>query len=56
MSKLSDRDFVSYICKFDFVCLVETFIENCDLNVFDGFKSFYKPAIKFLRKGDDLEV
>lgn len=40
MSKISDSDFISYLYDFDFVCLVETFMKECQTDVFPGFKTF----------------
>eukprot|EP00745_Piridium_sociabile_P008281 TRINITY_DN15544_c0_g1_i8.p2 TRINITY_DN15544_c0_g1~~TRINITY_DN15544_c0_g1_i8.p2 ORF type:complete len:254 (+),score=4.10 TRINITY_DN15544_c0_g1_i8:1461-2222(+) len=51
MTKLCDKDFVSYVCSFDFICLVETFIDEFSSNVFSGFTSFCIPAVKFTTQG-----
>ena len=45
-SKIDDVDFVSYICMFDFVCLVETFMEEFKYSVFSEFEIYPLPAIK----------
>jgi hypothetical protein len=50
-TKIRDRDFVSFIRSFDFVCLVETFMDNLDSNMFSGYKIFYKPAVKLSKQG-----
>ena len=54
LSKINDKDFVSYICLFDFVCVVETFMEDFQSNVFAGYSVFCKPAIKFTKQGRRL--
>ena len=51
LSKIQDSDFMSYLCTFDFVCIVETFVEEIQSNVFVGYNVFCKPAVKFTRQG-----
>lgn len=50
-SKLSNKQFLSYILSFDFVCLVETFIEQLDSRLFPNYSVFCKPAVKLTRQG-----
>ena len=40
LSKTQDSEFVSYVCSFDFVCVVETFVEDFQSDVFHGYKCF----------------
>ena len=50
---LSDRDFLSFLHDFDFICLVETFMEELtdyQKEVFAGFKPFCSPAVKLSDK------
>ena len=51
LSKLQDTDFISFVCTFDFACIVETFVEDFQSDVFVGYKVFCKPAVKFTRQG-----
>ena len=51
LSKLSISNFISHISNFDFVCLVETFVENVNLNVFSDFQAFIKPSVKLFVAG-----
>lgn len=51
LSKTQDSEFVSYVCSFDFVCIVETFVEDFQSDVFHGYNVFCKPAVKFTRQG-----
>ena len=51
ISKLNDKDFVSYIRSFDFICLVETFLEDFQSTIFFGYSVFSKPAIKYTKQG-----
>lgn len=51
LSKLEDPDFLPYIRKFEFVVLVETFVEFIDTTVFDGYRCFISPAIKLSDRG-----
>ena len=37
--------------KFDFLCLLETFVENLKTNVFYNFIHFVSPAVKLSRAG-----
>ena len=39
------------MCSFDFVCIVETFVEDFQSDVFHGYNVFSKPAVKFTRQG-----
>lgn len=50
-SKLKDTNFVSFIQKFDFVTLVETFVESFTSTQFPDFTSFVAPAKKLSKKG-----
>ena len=50
-SKLFDFDFVTYVERFDFVSLVETFIENFHSTVFKDHTAFVKPALKLTERG-----
>lgn len=45
-SKISNNDFVDYVSSFDFICLVETFVEDFNNTLFDDHKEFVKPALK----------
>ena len=51
LSKLNDTDFLSYVSNFDFVCLVETFVEDFHNNVFSKHTAFCKPAVKLSKQG-----
>ena len=51
ISKCTDKDFVSYACGFDFICFTETFLEKFDMDIFPGYKSFCKPAVKLSYHG-----
>lgn len=52
LSKLSDRDFISYISSFDFVCLVETWTtENFTCDQFSTHECFLLPAKKLSIQG-----
>lgn len=46
-SKFLVNDFLKYVLSFDFVCLCETFEDEIDETIFDGFKVYYKPALKY---------
>ena len=52
-SKLSDCDWVKYVEQFDFVTLVETFVDNTsDTSVFfDDYVKFVCPAAKLSYQG-----
>ena len=50
-SKINDADFICYVNKFDFVCLLETFVEDLKTNVFYNFIHFVSPAAKLSRAG-----
>ena len=50
-SKINDAVFISYVNKFDFVCLLETFVEDLKTNVFYNFIHFVSPAVKLSRAG-----
>ena len=39
-TKINDADFIWYVNKFDFVCLLETFVENLKTDIF-YIKLFY---------------
>lgn len=51
MSKLTDNDFISYVSSFDFVCLVETFVETLSVDVFPNHKLFCKSSVKLSDAG-----
>ena len=42
---------MSYLCTFDFVCIVETFVEEIQSNVFVGYIVFCQRTVKFTRQG-----
>ena len=46
VSKLKDTSFVSFISGYDFVCLVETFVDSFTSTLFPSFTSFMTPAKK----------
>lgn len=51
-SKLSNGDFMEYICGFDVVCLTETFLDfKSPLDCFPDFRQFISPSIKISRQG-----
>ena len=47
VSKLKDTSFVSFISCYDFVCLVETFVDSFTSALFPSSTSFVTPANKF---------
>ena len=49
--KLFDKNFVSFVSKYDFVCLVETFVEKLNYNVFNEHEVFCQLAVKLSAKG-----
>jgi hypothetical protein len=51
LSKIKDSSFVSFVCEFDFICLVETFVESFDSSLFAGYSIFCKPAFKLSKQG-----
>jgi len=51
ISKLNYPDFISYVERFPFVCLTESFIEYAPDNVFPNFDLFISPAKKLSNKG-----
>ena len=51
LSKLDDSDFVQYITSFDFVCIVETFLETFNSSMFKSHKVFVQPAVKLSHHG-----
>lgn len=51
LTKLPDSDFLSFICSYDFVCLVETFHECIPPNKFPGYTVFSEPAVKLSKQG-----
>ena len=53
MSKLKDPDFVSYISKFDVICLVETFVREFQNTLFPLHTPFIKPSDDLGNKGRD---
>ena len=51
-SKLYDKEFVSFINSFNFICLVETFLMGeIPFNIFSYYKAFYSPAVKLSARG-----
>ena len=51
LTKLKDRELIKYISSFDFVCLVETFVEYLEPSVFSSHTVFCKPAVKLTKQG-----
>ena len=51
-AKTNDADFISGVNKFDFVCSLETLVEDLKTNVFYNFIHFVSPAVKLSRAGD----
>ena len=51
VSKLKDTSFVSFISCYDFVCLVETFVDTFTSTLFPSFTSFVTPAKKLSHHG-----
>ena len=51
MTKISDSDFVSFILSFHFVCLVETFIDSFNVDMFSSHKAFCQPSVKLSQAG-----
>ena len=51
LTKVFDNNFVSFVSSFDFVCLVETFVESFTFHVFPEHKVFCQPAVKLSRHG-----
>ena len=47
-SKLKDDNFVSFISRYDIVCLVETFIDSFTSNIFPHHECYLAPATKLL--------
>ena len=50
-SKLKNADFCSYVSSFDFVCFVETWLDEYDCDIFNEHKPFYDPAFKLSKHG-----
>jgi hypothetical protein len=50
LSKLSDHEFIEYISSFDFICLVETFVEHFQSTLFDDHTIVVKPAVKLTER------
>ena len=50
LTKLINYDFVHYVSSFDFVCLVETLVENIDWGIFPDFTVFCKPAVRLKKR------
>ena len=53
ISKLKDPDFVSYVSKFDVICLVETFVKKFENTLFPLHTMFIKPSDDLGNKGRD---
>lgn len=52
MSKLFDQAFVDFVSSFDFVCLVETFVDKLNYDIFNEiFVTFCCPAVKLSLAG-----
>ena len=51
LSKIADEEFVTYVSSFDFVCLVETFVDEFQPDIFPEHKLFIKPALKLSHQG-----
>ena len=51
VSKLKDTSFVSFISCYDFVCMVETFVDTFTSTLFPSFTSFVSPAKKLSHHG-----
>ena len=49
--KVFDKDFISFVTSYNFVCLVETFVENLSFNPFCGYETFYAPSVKWTKEG-----
>ena len=48
LSKLEDVDFLSFVHSFDFICLVETFMEKFSYSsLFPDYEDYCVPAVKF---------
>ena len=51
LSKLNDNNFVQYLSSFDFVCIVETFLDHFDTCLFPNYDIFCKSAVKLTKQG-----
>ena len=51
LSKLRVDDFVSYVSSFDFICFVETFVEDFRSHLFSNYTVYCKPATKLSKQG-----
>ena len=51
LTKLKDRELIQYISSFQFVCLVETFVDYLETGVFSSHTVFCKPAVKLTKQG-----
>lgn len=51
VSKLGDSSFVSFLTNYDFVCLVETFVDTFTSTFFPSYTSFVAPAKKLSHHG-----
>ena len=49
--KIFDKEFISFVTSYNFVCLVETFVETLSFNPFTGYETFYAPSVKWTRDG-----
>ena len=49
--KIFDTDFLHFVSSFDFVCLVETFVQSIREDVFPDFTVFCQPATKLTARG-----
>ena len=53
MSKLNDFSFITYLCDFDIICLIETFmpVDNLTESIFPDYIKFFSPAIRLSDAG-----
>ena len=51
LSKHIDKDLISCIVSFDFICLVETFVENVHSSLFSNYTVYCKPVVKLSKQG-----
>ena len=49
--KIFDSDFLHFVSSFDFVCLVETFVQSIREDVFPDYTVFCQPATKLTARG-----
>ena len=51
LAKLNDFDVISCVCSFDFICLVETCVEDFRNTAFPKHTVFCKSAVKLSKQG-----